>query len=149
MSEMIVLLLELLDRGFDQSSWHGPNLASSLRGIDSLAATKTVHGRKSIWQQTMHAAYWKKRALNRLIGTQKIPQPSQNWPKNPRKMTKQQWKGDLLLLRSIHAKWRAAIVELNDQTLTPKHRKLILGVAAHDVYHAGQIQMLRRMMRAK
>lgn len=141
------LLLETVDRAFDQSSWHGPNLASSIRGISARDAAKSVHGRKSIWQQVLHAAYWKQRVLNKLIGTQKFPRPGSNWPGLPETISEKTWREDRDLLHAIHARLRKAVASLDTKRLDAKLRKMILGAAAHDLYHAGQINLLKRMSR--
>jgi hypothetical protein len=50
------------------------------------------------------------------------------------------------LLHEIHAKLRAAIASIDPGKLTPKMMMRIYGIAAHDVYHAGQIKLLRRLL---
>ena len=144
---VIDLLLETLGRAFDQSSWHGPNLASSIRGIPAQAASRNLFNRKSIWQQVLHAAYWKQRVLNRLIGTQKFPRKGSNWPLLPLEITEKAWRADRDLLHAIHAELIDAVGKLDSRKLDAKRRKMILGAAAHDVYHAGQINLLKRAMR--
>lgn len=145
----IALLLESLDRAFDLSSWHGPNLASSIRGLSAEEVAQALLGRKSIWQQTLHAAYWKQRVLNKLIGTQKFPRAGSNWPSMPQSLTEKNWKADRDLLHDIHRRLRHAVAALPQKRLDPATRKLILGAAAHDLYHAGQINLLRRMIRSR
>jgi hypothetical protein len=139
-------LVEILDAGFDEPSWHGPNLANSFRGLDPKTAAKQVHGRKSVWEQVLHAAYWKQRVLNKLIGTQKFPRTGSNWPHLPSTITTRAWKQDQQLLHDIHRQLREAVAALDIRNLSPKLRKMIYGAAAHDVYHAGQIKLLRRML---
>jgi hypothetical protein len=142
----IQLLLEILDSGFNKTSWHGPNLASSFRGLDPKTAAKQVRGRKSVWQQVLHAAYWKQRVLNRLVGTQRFPRAGSNWPLVPTKVTERAWKEDQQLLHEIHGKLRAAIAAVDLNQLDSKLKRMIYGIAAHDAYHAGQIKLLRRML---
>jgi hypothetical protein len=140
------LLLEVLDHGFDKTSWHGANLTGALRGLTPAAAAKRIPGRKSIWEQLLHAAYWKKRVINRIAGTQRFPRRGSNWPAAPAKATEAAWRADLALLHEMHGKLRAAVAVLPDRALTPKTVKMIHGVAFHDVYHAGQIKLLRRLI---
>jgi hypothetical protein len=70
----------------------------------------------------------------------------------PAAATADAWQSDLELLEQTHQSMRAAIARLSASDLQkkPKSSKvtnldLILGIASHDVYHAGQIQMLKRM----
>jgi hypothetical protein len=146
MDPQIQLLLEILDAAFDKPSWHGPNLASSFRGVDAQTAARSIRGRKSIWQQVLHAAYWKQRVLNKLIGTEPFPRPGTDWPKLPVKPTARAWKDDQLLLHDIHQRLRAAVSKCRWRTLDSKLRRMIYGAAAHDVNHAGQIRLLRRLL---
>ncbi|WP_428936793.1 DinB family protein [Fontivita pretiosa] len=146
MGSELELLVEVLDHGFNKASWHGPNLASSFRGVDAPTAARSLRGRKCIWQQVLHAAYWKQRVLNRLIGTQRFPRPGSNWPRLPQKITAGAWKADQHLLHEIHRQLRAAVADLDPARLSPKLKRMIYGVAAHDVYHAGQIRLLRKLL---
>jgi hypothetical protein len=144
-SPLTASLLALLDEAFDKPAWHGPNLMSSIRRLDhGTAATEAIKGRKTIWQQVLHAAYWKQRVLNQLVGTQRFPRTPSNWPRTPQPPTAAAWKADVALLVDIQRRLRAAVASLRDEQLTPKLMKFIRGAAMHDVYHAGQINLLKR-----
>ena len=132
-------LLDFLDWAFDIASWHGPNLAGSIRGLRAEDAAWAPSGRKGIWQQTLHAAYWKQRVLNKLIGTQSFPRAGSNWPKLPADHTQVNWKRDVELLHEIHRQLRAAVASMlsRDHEPDPKLQRIIAGIALHDVYHAG------------
>jgi len=146
MGSELELLAEVVDHGFNKASWHGPNLASSFRGLDAQTAARRIHGRKSIWEQVLHTAYWKQRVLNKLVGTQRFPRPGSNWPRLPQNITASAWKADQQLLHGIHRQLRAAVADLNPARLWPELKRMIYGVAAHDVYHAGQIRLLRKLL---
>ena len=142
----IAVLLQNIDYAFDKPGWHGPNLASSIRGVDARRAAESIDGRRSIWQQALHAAYWKQRVINLLIGTQPFPRGGSDWPRLPEEQNEGNWKADVKLLYEIHAKLRKAIARIDPRRLSEKTTRLILGAAAHDLYHTGQIRLLRRMM---
>lgn len=143
------LILSTIDSAFNRPGWQGPNLISSLRRLSPAAAAKSVHGRKSIWQQLLHAAYWKHRVLRKFTGDKSIrfPRRAVNWPKTPAS-DDQGWRADLQMLRDIHAQLRAAVAKAPESKLTPKALWLLHGIAAHDIYHAGQINLLRRLVGA-
>jgi hypothetical protein len=144
------LLLEFLDRAFDMASWHGPSLANSFRGLDAPLAARALPGRKSIWQQVLHAAYWKRIVLNKLVGTEKFPRRGSNWPAVPEQISRRAWKDDVQLLHEIHARLRAAVASMDPHRLKdPKLRQMIQGISFHDIYHAGQIRLLRKLMEGK
>src|SRR5262249_23679386 len=134
-----------LDLAFDKLAWHGPNLMGSLRGVDFGNAARRLHGRRSIWEQTLHCAYWKRIVLNKLSGTERFPRAGSNWPKMPSLPTRKLWRADIQLLQELHVALRRAVLEL-DSRVNPALARLILGAAAHDIYHAGQIRLLRRML---
>jgi hypothetical protein len=143
----ITVLLHNLDYAFDKPAWHGPNLASSLRGLDARRAAQSINGRRSIWEQTLHAAYWKQRVVNLLIGTQPFPRKGSDWSKLPDDLSQRSWKQDVKLLHDIHGKLRMAVAQIDPKRLDKKTMRLILGAAAHDAYHTGQIRLLKRMIR--
>lgn len=146
----IALLLEILDHAFDRVSWHGPNLGGAIRGVDAALASRRLPGRKSLWEQTLHAAYWKRIVLNKIAGTERFPRAGSNWPKMPDAPTEQVWRDDVLLLQEIHSKLRSAVASLDPARLDdPKLRRMIHGAAFHDIYHAGQMRLIRKMLKEK
>src|SRR4051812_32379615 len=92
------LLLELIDRGYDKVSWHGANLTGAVRGVSAASAAGRVAGRKSVWEQVLHAAYWKQRVLNKLVGRTVFPRKGSNWPLAPAVVSEAAWREDLRLL---------------------------------------------------
>jgi uncharacterized damage-inducible protein DinB len=148
------VVLENLDRAFAKISWHGPNLRGGLRGVTpEAAAMRPAPDRKNIWVHVVHAAYWKYVARRRLTGEKRgsFPLNGSNWFDRPIDVTKAAWLADLLLLEESHAQLRDSAAAFKGD-LTKKiagskvtYLQLLLGVAAHDTYHAGQIQLLRRL----
>ena len=155
-NDAISTLLALLDEAYDRRSWHGPNLRGSLRGLRAAqAAWRPGRGRHNAWELAVHAAYWKYVALRRLTGERwgSFLRAGSNWLSSPRPPTEAAWRKDLLLLAHCHERLRAAVARLGDSDLerrAPGGREtighLLRGVAAHDLYHAGQIRLLRRLM---
>src|SRR5688500_12672378 len=123
-SPSIVLLLALLDEAFDKPTWHGPNLMGSIRRLDHVTAARVViKGRKTIWEQVLHAAYWKQRVLNQVAGTERFPRSPANWPRLPRPATAVAWGEDVVLLVGIHVRLRRGVEALREDELTPKLMK--------------------------
>jgi uncharacterized damage-inducible protein DinB len=156
-SAEITWLLQLLDEAFHKPSWHGPNLKGSLRRVTlAQALYRPAAHRHSIWEYALHAAYWKYAARRRLLGDPRgsFPRRGSNWVAHPdcRTATEADWKRDRNLLDEQHRLLRDAVSSLDPALLTmvPRGAKvtnaqLIRGVALHDVYHAGQIQLLKRL----
>ncbi len=153
----ISLLLALIDEAYERKTWHGPNLKGSLRGLTAEeAAWRPAPGRHNIWEVAVHAAYWKYAVRRRLLGEKRgtFPLKGSNWFHLPENKTATAWKEHLELLEDTHQSMRDAIAsfpasKLYDTTAHSKHTNLavLYGIAYHDVYHAGQIQLLKRLMR--
>jgi len=153
----ISLLLRLIDEAYRQRTWHGPNLRGSLRGLSAEeAAWRPSPKRHNIWEIVVHAAYWKYIVRRRLLGEEKgsFPLKGSNWFTRPATPGEQAWRDDLRLLDEMQTSLRKAVEELPAAALSkfPKGSKvandaIIYGIANHDIYHAGQIQLLKRLAR--
>lgn len=151
----IVALLDLLDHAFERRAWHGTTLAGSLRGLD--AATAAWHpapGRHNIWELTVHCAYWKYAICRRLAKdeTPAFELSGSDWFERPTAdASDTAWKTDVRLLKDWHARLRERVGDFDPARLDVRvgkpwtYRDLVTGVAAHDLYHTGQIQLLKRL----
>lgn len=136
------LLLRMLDDAYVKKAWHGTNLRGSLRGVTAGEALwRPADGRHNIWELAVHCAYWKYAVRRRLTGEKRsaFPRKGSNWLP-----TGKSWKDDLRLLREEHHKLRDAIEEAKPAQLK-RYERLIYGVAAHDAYHTGQIQLIKKL----
>ena len=148
-------LLFLIDTAYDHVSWHGPNLRGSLRGMTpALAAWRAGAGRHNIWELIVHAAYWKYVAWRRLTAAKRgsFPLAGSNFITRPVTQTPRALQEDLALLDDMHRTLRDAAAAVRPKDLDGgsaqpgvTKRALLTGVAAHDLYHAGQIQLLKRL----
>lgn len=149
------LLVHQLALAYDRRSWHGPNLRGSLRGLSLEAAGyRPQPERHNIWEIVVHCAYWKYRVC-RLLSAQvprSFPLKGSDWFARPARNSPAAWAEDLRLLEAWHAQLRATVEELDAARLDEPVRggpftvvELISGAAAHDLYHAGQIRLLRRL----
>jgi hypothetical protein len=144
------LILALFAEGYAKKTWHGPNLRQSLKGVSAKqAAWRPASGRHNIWELALHAAYWKYAVRRRIEGGKRgsfILKGSNFFPRpEPGKATEAAWRGDLKLLEKEHQALELAIRRV---LKTPRAKKLLpalYGVAFHDIYHAGQIRLLRRL----
>ena len=149
------LLLHLRDQGFDTKAWHGPNLGGALRGLSPAQAAWRPHpARHNIWELAVHCAYWKYVVLRLLTGEPRgsFPLAGSNWFPRPTENTAPALAADLRLLRDQHRRLRAAVAvfppsRLGARPATSKYtyRELIAGAAAHDLYHAGQVRLLKKL----
>jgi hypothetical protein len=144
------LILALIDEAYEKPAWHGPNLKQSIRGVSAKqAAWRPAPGRHNIWEETLHAAYWKyvvrrrieggKRGSFALKGSNFFPRPE------PGKLSGAAWQADRDLLETEHRALRTAVVAAIETNSWAKLRRHLYGIAFHDIYHAGQIRLLRRL----
>ena len=138
------LLLEGLEEGYFRKAWHGPTLRGALRGVTpELATWRPAPRRHNIWELTVHCAYWKYAVRRKLTGHASFPRKGRNWFALP-EPTNEAWKTDLQLLADEHSALREAVASLPPSQLERSVR-IIRGAAYHDVYHAGQIQFIKRL----
>ncbi len=144
-------ILNLLEEAFEKKAWHGPNLWQSIKGVTAQqAAWRPAPGRHNIWEETLHAAYWKYVVRRKLEGGKRggFVLPGSNFFPRPEagKLTEAAWKADKAILRDEYQALHKAITNATRKSLTPKLAHVLCGVAFHDIYHAGQIRLLRRLM---
>jgi hypothetical protein len=144
------LILALLDEAYSKKTWHGPNLRQALKGVSAKqAAWRPARNRHNIWEEALHAAYWKYAARQRVESGKRgsFPLKGSNFFARPekRKATEAAWRADREILESEHRALVGAVRKALESPLSQRHLRMLYGVAFHDVYHAGQIRLLRRL----
>ncbi len=144
-------LADQLERGFRGGAWHGPAVAQSLAGVDAaIAARRPIPEAHSIWEIVLHLAAWMDVARRRIAGEAlgDLP-PELDWPAGGD--DEADWQAALTRLDEAHCRLHADVLSLEDGRLDdpvagsdPTVRGLLLGVLQHNVYHAGQITLLKR-----
>jgi hypothetical protein len=153
----INLLLQIIGEGYNNHAWHGPTLRGSIRGLTAKqAAWRPGPKRHNIWEIIVHAAYWKYAVRRRLLGEKKgsFLLKGSNWIKRPVEITEKAWRNDVRLLDETHNSMCKAIIQLKPHQLKLKspgsrftNLATVSGIACHDIYHTGQIQLLKRLMK--
>ncbi len=153
------LLLDLLDQAFNRRAWHGTGLWGSLRGLthrDALWRPGGRRGRHNIWEIVLHTAYWKYIVRRRLTRDETLafPRTGANWPHLPERADAAAWRRDVTLLKEQHRLLRATVARFPVVRLGAKgwrsnwtNGQHVYGIASHDLYHAGQIQLLKVLRR--
>jgi hypothetical protein len=151
----IALLLRSLDHAYERKAWHGPNLRGSVRGVTAEQASwRPRPDRHCIADNVVHCAYWKYAVRRRLRAEKRgsFDLKGSNWFRLPEPLPEATWRDYLVLLDKEHRLLYEAVAELPEDRLHEKaagsklsNMTLIHGIAYHDVYHAGQIQLLKRL----
>ncbi len=152
-------ILNLLQPAKGKRLWYGgATAAGSLRGVDhDQAAWRPGPGRHPIWGLVLHLAYWKY-AVRRIIEDSPkgaFSRKPSNWPAVPEPADEKAWKQDRRLLGEEQEKLLAVIRGFDPKRLDEiapgsgsyRFCDLMFGVSTHDLYHTGQIQLLKRLYR--
>jgi uncharacterized damage-inducible protein DinB len=150
---VIERLLDQLDRAYRRKAWHGPSLLECLAGLTAKqAAARPFKGAHSIWELVEHVATWDEVVALRLQGKSPAVPPEYNFPPVT-KTTPAAWKATGARLARCHARLRrtvatfpAAKVGRRRPGTSMTWYVLIHGAIQHELYHAGQIALLRRSL---
>ena len=157
MTRAAVDLVRLAIQPTKGQAWHGgPTPVGALRGVSAAQAHWIpAPGRSSIWRLTLHIAYWKYTIRRHLVTTPipRFPRSPANFPAVPVRADEKLWQADRALLAQEHQLLNEAIAAFTPSRLgrIPVAGKkwtfgeMLIGVALHDAYHVGQIQMIKRM----
>lgn len=141
-----------LKRAYQGEAWHGPSLRELLDGVTAeQAVTRPIHNAHSIWEIVLHVIAWEGIAKRRLEGESVMEVPDEmNFP--PVTDTSEQaWQTTLQSLNRSNQELRDAIKRIDDSQLDEivpgmiySNYAMLHGVIQHDLYHAGQIALLKK-----
>ncbi len=144
-------IVDQLQRGFDGDAWHGDPLMKVIEGVSAKqAAAHPVKGAHSIWEIAHHLRAWRPAVGSRLSGKVTELNGADDWP--PVTDTSEEaWRNCLhdlrektkLMLQAVKAFPES---KLNENAPNRDHSYYVLlqGMVQHDLYHAGQIAILKK-----
>jgi uncharacterized damage-inducible protein DinB len=145
-------LEEQLRRSFEGEAWHGPSVLESLAGVSAeVASQHPIAGAHSIWELVLHLIGTYRLVLRRLRSDGTPLAAQEDWPPPPA-FTPVAWNGTIQTLTDLNHELRQAIAafpaERLDSALVPGAPATaytqFIGVTQHDLYHAGQMAVLKR-----
>lgn len=144
-------IADQLRRAFEGDAWHGPALLELLDDVDAAtAAAKPLPEVHSIWELVLHIAAWDGAACRRLAGEKEQPTGTANFPVVP-KPTQAAWRKAIAHANSAHDELVKTVARLPESRLRERvpGKKydfyfMLHGVAQHELYHAGQIAVLKK-----
>jgi uncharacterized damage-inducible protein DinB len=152
-------LIDQFEREIAGQPWHGPSLASILEGISAeQAARKPSADAHSIWEIVLHMTGWKREVARRARGHEASEPAAGDWP-SPGEISEQRWAAARADNRRAHEDLVDLVRGLADEELSAKVKgnpaafigagisvkATLYGLLQHDVYHAGQIALLKKM----
>jgi uncharacterized damage-inducible protein DinB len=148
-------IADQLRRAFSGDAWHGDSVFEILEDVN--AAQAAAHPSKkahSIWELVLHIAAWDSAVLRRLGGAAVELSDAENFPPVT-DASEAEWRKALADVRRVHEALVAAVAALPDSRLdqiVPGKKSahytfyyMLHGVVQHELYHAGQIALLKKM----
>jgi uncharacterized damage-inducible protein DinB len=149
-------LADQLRRAFYGEAWHGPALMELLADVDApTAAAKPLADVHSIWELMLHVAAWDGAALVRLGGKKCQLTGTDNFPLVP-KPTEAAWRKAVTQTKKTHDRLIKTVAGLSESRLRERvpgkpydFYHMLHGIAQHELYHAGQIAILKKAAGSK
>jgi hypothetical protein len=146
-------LNRILDEGYGPGAWYGSDLRASIGEVSAAAAFKRpAEGRHNIAEVALHAAFWANEAASRLTGTPRetFPLDGEDWFELTDESTLT-WKKLQATLEASQQRLSQAVSEVASGARTSPLGEadrfdLVIGITGHAAYHAGQIQLIKKLI---
>jgi len=147
-------LADQIRRAFEGNAWHGDSIVELLSGVNAAtAAARPIKSAHSIWEILLHIAAWDDDVVRRIGGTVVEVTDEQNFP-TIKDTSEAAWTQAIESTKKIHNELIKAVASFPDSRLTEqvpgkseKHYNfyyLLSGIVQHELYHAGQIALLKK-----
>ncbi|MBD3162341.1 MAG: hypothetical protein GF346_08360 [Candidatus Eisenbacteria bacterium] len=138
-------------RAFDGQAWHGPPLKRLLSEVSpGTASARPLGHRHTIWEILLHVTSNTELVVSRLEGEGRTLGPEEDWPPMPENTGDKEWKAAVSRLERVHKSLLDRIAKIDPKTLdapvAPGFSSIYVtvhGLIQHNLYHAGQIALLR------
>ncbi|GAB2456301.1 hypothetical protein GCM10011375_04410 [Hymenobacter qilianensis] len=158
-------IVDQLQRAFDGYAWSGPSLLTTLQGLNATqAATRLLPQAHCIWEIVLHLTAWIETVQQRTQQDKLIElSAAADWPPIPSSADEATWQQALTGLRQAHTHLINTVTQLTDTDLERQlggsrdheqgggvsyyvtlHYVTLHGLVQHNLYHAGQIALLRK-----
>ena len=154
-SREVTRLEDQLRAAFEGPAWHGPAILELLRDVTPAeAAARPIPDAHTIWELVLHLGSTYDLVLRRMRGDGRPLTPAEDWPPML-KPTDANWQEAVAALRGRSEALRAAVLRFEPARLDaplvaePPYTAHVqfIGLTQHDLYHAGQIALLKRAVR--
>lgn len=141
-----------MEEAFEGEPWYGPSLLTALSGLRAAEAFATpVAGAHTIAELVRHVTWWKIVVRRRLQGDPVSEANAEDW--GAFDVEAASWRTLHADLLAAHAALLTDVMALTagalERTVPGQQipiRTMLRGAADHDIYHAGQVAILRRAL---
>jgi hypothetical protein len=146
-------LTRILEEGYGGAAWYGSDMRAALSGVNKTDAFKRPAAeRHNIAEVALHHAYWVGQIESKLTGgaATSFPLVGEDWFEfNDEK--KLSWTAIVTLVDASHQRLSRAVGEIaggnRPSPLSEAERfDLVIGITGHAAYHAGQIQLIKKLI---
>jgi uncharacterized damage-inducible protein DinB len=148
------ILADQISRAFRGESWHGPSVLEVLAGVSAEdAAARPIAGAHSIWEIVLHMTSGYTLVLRRVRGERAQLSPEEAWPPVA-DSSFSAWRETQHTLEQLNRQLQSAVrafaAERLSQQLGSPYPAYVqfCGAPQHDLYHAGQIVILKKALAA-
>lgn len=150
----VEIMADQIRRAFWGESWHGPSVVEVLAGVSAEdAASHPIPGAHSIWEIVLHMTAGYRMVLRRVRGEQVQYSLEEGWPPVPASSS-EAWLESQHTLEELNRQLQSAVrafpAERLSQGLGSEYSAYtqFCGAPQHDLYHMGQITMLKKALAA-
>ena len=145
-------IADQLKRAFEGQAWHGQSVLELLKDVGAEeAAARPVPDRHTILEIVLHNIVWNTMAYDSTKGVPMKDLPiEEDWP-SVKDISEDAWGRAMDRLIDVKTSLLKAISEFSDERLgktvpgrTYSYYILFHGIIQHNIYHAGQIAILKR-----
>jgi uncharacterized damage-inducible protein DinB len=147
-------LADQIRRAFEGEAWHGDSLLEILAGVSAkTAAAHPIPNAHSIWELLLHIQAWDDVTIRRAGGTAVQPAGEKNFPP-VRDTSEAAWQQAVAGVRKTHEELVRTVAAFPDARLDEQvpgksqdyynFYYLFSGIVQHELYHAGQIALLKK-----
>jgi hypothetical protein len=143
----------VLEEGYGPGAWYGSDFRAAVGDVTAADAFKRpAKGRHNIAEVALHQAFWANEATSRLTGTPRaaLPLEGEDWFDLPNESALS-WKKVVATLHAAQQRLSQAVTEVASGARTSplgeaERFDLILGISGHAAYHAGQVQLIKKLI---
>jgi uncharacterized damage-inducible protein DinB len=147
----VARIVQQLEQAHEGGAWHGPSVGEALQGVSAAgAARRPIGSAHCIWELVHHVRVTDEAVRRHVTGASAGAEP--DWP-TLTDTSETAWRSALEALRTTQRALRDAVSSLPEARL---HETIpgqghyywheLLGILHHDLYHAGQISLLKKAL---